>query len=246
MGRLIPSGAAAIGSRVFGGATGSRQVPRAAARMGRGLSMIAVDGEASRFAALRSFINPPESGLLYSGDLAATREASSGRAIEELVELYERCEGSALRRMRYVDIRRYLADGLNTKVDVATMAHGLEARAPLLDQEVVRFAMSLPDEYLIDDWGGKRVLRSLLARYVPRALFERPKRGFSLPLAPWFANELRPRVEGLSRSEVLQSTGWFDSRGIARLLDEHTASHRDHSQRIFSLLMLEEWLKQCM
>ena len=76
----------------------------------------------------------------------------------------------------------YLADCLMPKVDVATMAHALEARAPLLDHTFAEFALTLPQSYLMDRAGGKRVLRAVLARYVPRSLVERPKQGFTVPL----------------------------------------------------------------
>jgi asparagine synthase (glutamine-hydrolysing) len=145
--------------------------------------------------------------------------------------------------MRYADIRTYLADCLLPKVDVATMAHGLELRAPLLDHEVLEFALSLPDEYVLDGAADKRVLRAVLARYLPRALFERPKQGFSLPLRDWFRGGVRAAAEGLATSERLQATGWFRPGGIAALAREHVDGKRDHSQRLYSLLALDEWLK---
>jgi asparagine synthase (glutamine-hydrolysing) len=141
-------------------------------------------------------------------------------------------------------VATYLADCLLPKVDVATMAHGLEARAPLLDHRVVRFGLALPDHFLIARDGGKHILRSLLDRYVPRRFFDRPKQGFSLPLAPWFRGELRPRIAGLCTSGPLLDSGWFRADGLRRLLDEHDRGARDHSQRFFSLLMLETWMQE--
>jgi len=129
-------------------------------------------------------------------------------------------------------------------VDVATMAHGLEARAPLLDHEVMRFALSLPEPWLIDGGEGKKILRAVLARYLPATLFERPKRGFSVPLSSWFAGSMRDRVSSLPASEPLRETGWFDPVGIESLVREHLLGLRDHSQRLFSFLALEEWLVQ--
>jgi asparagine synthase (glutamine-hydrolysing) len=145
--------------------------------------------------------------------------------------------------MRYADIGTYLADGLMPKVDVASMANSLEVRAPLLDQEVLRFAMSLPDHYLTDGDTGKRVLREVLYRYLPKKLFDRPKQGFSIPLKRWFTEEARDIVTGLSRSAPLMDTGWFRPDGIDALVMEHSAGARDHSDRLYTLLFLDQWLR---
>jgi asparagine synthase (glutamine-hydrolysing) len=118
----------------------------------------------------------------------------------------------------------------------------LEARAPLLDHEVLKFGLSLPDQFLVDERGGKRILRDLLARHVPRGLFERRKQGFSVPLQLWFATTLRSRLAALAKSERLLDTGFLDPAGLQRLCDEHAAGTRDHSQRLFSLLQLDGWL----
>jgi asparagine synthase (glutamine-hydrolysing) len=158
--------------------------------------------------------------------------------------MFHTADGSPLRRMRAVDIATYLADDLLPKSDVATMAHGLEARAPLLDHRVVEFALSMPDEWITDARTGKKLLRALLARYLPLDLFDRPKQGFSLPLQRWFAGELRPQLLALAESPPLMDTGWSNARGIRSMIDEHVAGRRDHSQRLYSMLVLDEWLRQ--
>lgn len=188
-------------------------------------------------------MGPADATTLYAGDLAATRAERGAVEAQRLTDLYDQSAGSTLRKMRYVDIRSYLADCLMPKVDVATMAHGLEARAPLLDQEVLRFALSLPDEYVMENGHGKRILRTLLRRYVPPALFERQKQGFTPPLAPWFAGSYRTALHDLASSPVLLEQGWFSARGITSLVDEHARGARDNSQRLFQLLVLNEWLK---
>jgi asparagine synthase (glutamine-hydrolysing) len=244
IGRLVPSAAASVGSRALariaaGGGTSTRR----ARQLGRGLAVISHGEAAERFAALRTFVSEREAEGLYAGPLAEHRRAAGPSDAARLAALYRECDGTDLRRMRYVDIRTYLADCLMPKVDVATMAHGLEARAPLLDQELVRFALSLPDEWLVDRSGGKPILKKLLARYVPAHLFDRPKQGFTPPLAPWFAGAFRTSLDSMSRSEALRETGWFLPNGIADLIDEHARGHRDHSQRLFELLVLEAWLR---
>jgi len=244
--RLIPSRVASIGSGTMAFVGGGSSAPlRHAARIGRGMSLLALDDEAERYAALRLLTNRADAKRLFAGELAANRHGDGGHAQHELADLYERGEGSALRRMRYTDIGSYLADCLLPKVDVATMAHGLEARAPLLDHELVEFGLSLPDEYLIDERGGKRILVELLGRYVPPALFDRPKQGFDPPLSAWLRGPLRTRTMSLDKSEPLLSSGWFERNGLRELVREHLEGHRDHGERLFSLLVLEEWLNQC-
>ena len=242
--RSIPQGAfAAAGRALDGVAAGALTRWRGVGRVRRGLAALAIPEGGQRFAALRSVLSEAEARALYSPALLAQRGPGLGATGRRLAALYDECEGSDLRRMRYVDVETYLADCLLPKVDVATMASSLELRAPLLDQEVVRFALSLPDEYVLSGRTDKRLLRAVLGRYLPAELFDRPKQGFSLPLSEWFRGELRPLAEGLSRSERLGDTGWVRPEGIARLVREHVEARRDHSQRIFGLLALDEWLK---
>ncbi len=230
--------AGAVASRAFD--RDSRRVQRA----GRGLRVLAL-GEAQRFGALRTFINRDQMQMLYAGELRRTRAHGGFAADDWIAARYDEASGTALRRMRFADVSTYLADDLMPKVDVTTMAHGLEARAPLLDQEVLQFALSLRDEWLLDGNGGKGILKALLRRYVPTSLFQRPKQGFTVPLRRWFAGTGRSDVlDDLHRAEALLDTGWFHSRGIQQLVDEHKSGQRDHTQRLYDLVVLREWLRQ--
>lgn len=238
--RFVPRTAGVMGVDAAGRV---RHRSQRLARIHRGLTLV-MAGDAERFAALRSFIGPAEAATLYTGDLAEQRLDERRRSGDRLASIFGSSNGSHLHRMRVVDIETYLADCLLPKVDVATMAHGLEARAPLLDPDVLRFALSLPDEWLVNGDGGKRILKDVLFRYVPPQLFDRPKQGFSVPLDEWFRHELKARVEALAHSEPLGDLQLLKSEGITSLLAEHTAGHRNHSQRIYNLLVLEEWLRQ--
>jgi asparagine synthase (glutamine-hydrolysing) len=240
--KLMPERMVRLGASILRRSHKLRSNPRIA-RIARGLGVLE-RSPAARFAALRSFINDAEAEILYAGELLERRRAGENPAEELIAPHYQRARGSALRKMRYADLRTYLADDLMPKVDVATMAHGLEARAPLLDQEVLAFGLSLPDQFLFDDRGGKRILRDLLARFVPRSMFERPKQGFSMPLQHWFAGELLQRVQRVADSEALSATGLLKSDGIRRLISENAAGVRDHSQRLFAILQLDSWLSQ--
>ncbi len=215
-----------------------------ARRVKRALRILALD-EPERFAALRGFVNEEEVQTLYAGALRRERE-NAGHAVRAwLARLYRSGNGGALRRMRLVDMNTYIADCLMPKVDVATMAHGLEARAPLLDQEVVEFALGLPDQWMLDGNGGKPLLKALLERFVPADLFRRPKHGFSIPLQVWFACEPTSAWgDQLAESESLCDSGWLNPAGIRTMAREHRDGLRDHSQRLYNLLVLREWLNQ--
>lgn len=142
------------------------------------------------------------------------------------------------------DLVTYLPCDLMTKVDIATMAHGLEARSPLLDYRLIEFAASLPIE-LKYRWGqGKRLLRRAYADRLPRSVWQRAKMGFGVPLPEWFRNELY----GMTRDVLLSSTalgrGFFRQEAITRLIDDHQARLVDHGSRLWALLFFELWLQE--
>jgi asparagine synthase (glutamine-hydrolysing) len=215
-----------------------------ARRINRALRTAALN-EPERFAALRTFMGPEEAQTLYAGDLLNEREGGTSAPHQRLAQLYRDGGGTALRRMRLVDVHTYIADCLMPKVDVATMAHSLEARSPLLDQELLEFALGLPDRWLLDGRGGKPLLKALLGRFVPGDWFERRKHGFSVPLPVWFAKgPTSVWADRLAESESLRDCGWFKPAGIGELVREHRDGVRDHSQRLYNLIVLREWLNQ--
>jgi asparagine synthase (glutamine-hydrolysing) len=215
-----------------------------AKRVERAVSTLSLD-EPERFAALRMYVRDAEVQTLYAGDLLQARRDSGNAVRSWLAQWYRSGNGTALRRMRLVDTSTYLADCLLPKMDVATMAHGLEARSPLLDQEVLGFALGLPDQWLLDGNGGKPLLKALLARLVPPQLFERPKHGFSVPLEVWFASgPTSAWADQLADSESLRTCGWFNAVGIRDMAHEHRDGLRDHSQLLYHLVVLREWLNQ--
>jgi asparagine synthase (glutamine-hydrolysing) len=110
---------------------------------------------------------------------------------------------------------------------------------------VLEFALGLPQEWLLDGNGGKPLLKALLARFVPPELFQRPKHGFNVPLPVWFAHEATSGwADELADSESLRECGWLNPAGIREMAREHREGARDHSQRLFNLVVLSEWLKQ--
>jgi asparagine synthase (glutamine-hydrolysing) len=145
-------------------------------------------------------------------------------------------------QMLYVDTKTYMVADILTKVDRMSMATSLEVRIPILDHEFVEWATGLPVEWKIRGRKQKYILRRLAERVgVPREVLYRPKKGFALPLVHWMKHELKELIMTvLLDSETLQR-GYFDVRGVRQLLDEHFRGRRDHSGRIWRLLMFELW-----
>jgi len=152
---------------------------------------------------------------------------------------------SPARLSMWLDARTYLPDDLLTKVDRAAMAASLEVRAPLLSNDLVAFAASLPGNHLTDGIRGKLVLRRALARHVPPALFERPKQGFEPPLAAWLRGGLRDWAAALLEPERLTRSGLIGNVPlVAAMWREHAGGRRNHAYRLWAVLMLMAWAEK--
>jgi asparagine synthase (glutamine-hydrolysing) len=137
----------------------------------------------------------------------------------------------------------YLPDDILVKVDRAAMANSLETRAPLLDHRIIEFAYRLPLEYKLQRGVGKKVLREVLYRHVPRQLVDRPKMGFSIPLAAWLRNELRPWAENLL-NQIPDDSEHFNKPMIHQLWKEHLSGQRVHTEQLWSVLSLLGFMKR--
>jgi asparagine synthase (glutamine-hydrolysing) len=141
------------------------------------------------------------------------------------------------------DAAVYLPDDNLVKVDRAAMANSLETRAPLLDHRIVEFAQSLPLEYRLGGGTGKRILRDVLYRHVPRALVDRPKMGFSVPMAQWLRAELRPWAEDLLRA-IPPDSQLFQPHAVQRIWTDHVTGRRDRTEQLWPLLALAGWCRE--
>lgn len=149
-------------------------------------------------------------------------------------------------RMMALDGLTYLPDDILVKVDRAAMAVSLETRAPFLDRDVVDFAWSLPMHMKIRNGQGKWLLRRLLDRHVPRALVERPKMGFGIPLDAWLRGPLREWAESLLAEERLRREGYLDPVPIRAAWRAHLAGQASYGYRLWSVLMFQAWLEEQM
>lgn len=144
-------------------------------------------------------------------------------------------------RMQLIDLQTYLPGDILVKVDRASMAVGLEARAPLLDHRLIEFATQLPLEYKLRGQEGKWILRNVLARYLPRHLFERPKMGFGIPLAEWLRGPLRAWAEPLIHDTTTPLSEFLNVHQIQRCWKEHLSGQQEWHYPLWTVLMFQSW-----
>jgi asparagine synthase (glutamine-hydrolysing) len=151
----------------------------------------------------------------------------------------------ASQMMRF-DAETYLPEDVLAKVDRMSMAHSIESRVPLLDNNVVQFASTLPSTLKIKDGRRKHVLKEVAATLLPRDLVDRRKRGFGVPLGAWFRGDLRELFTDTLLSAAAMTRGYFQPGFVRRLVDEHVSGNRDHTLRLWQLVVFEKWHQQYM
>ena len=189
-----------------------------------------------------------ERAALYGPDFA---KATSGRpgvwqgAEETLSRHFDRF--SALphdSRMMRFDFETYLPEDVLTKVDRMSMAHSIETRVPLLDNLVIDFAASLPAGLKIKNGRRKHILKETLRPMLPPGILDRKKQGFGIPLGTWFRGGLTGLFSDVLDAPRTRQRGYFEPVFVSRLLKEHLAGERDHTLRLWQLLVFELWHRQ--
>jgi asparagine synthase (glutamine-hydrolysing) len=177
---------------------------------------------------------------LYGDELSRSLEGLDAGAV--ITREYHAAEASdPLDRMLCADYATRLPEHTLMLTDRMTMAHGLEARSPYLDHELVELVASFPAEMKVKGRRLKVLLRRLARGYLPEAAVRRPKQGFMLPVAQWFRGELHPLLRRALLDSHFVRTGLFRREAVERLLDEHLKQRADHHVRLWMLLNLEVW-----
>lgn len=229
--------------RAAAGAAGlvARLAPTRITRRAQRFLKAATASPARQYAGWMMQFDPPLLAELLTPDFAAVA-GSAGVGLAQ-----ERFESSDARTIveRAVDhdVRSYLPDDLLVKVDIATMAHGLEGRSPFLDHELMEFAARLPLRYKVRGRRQKFLIRQLAARRLPAPLLGLPKKGFGVPIDHWFAHDLADFGRDLLLGATARARGLFRRDVVERLFAEHASGARQWHLQLWNLVMLELWFR---
>jgi len=178
--------------------------------------------------------------MLYSIDFAAT--VNQGAPEEMISELYYQTDAdNVVDRSLGIDLSLYLPYDLLVKVDVASMAVGLEARSPMVDHEFVEFVARLPHRFKISGLTLKAIFKKALKGLLPKNILGRPKMGFGVPLDYWFRGELRDYIRDILLSQRHLERGYFRREAVEKLVENHVTGRVNAQYSIWNLLMLELW-----
>jgi asparagine synthase (glutamine-hydrolysing) len=172
----------------------------------------------------------PASVLNHFVDPRSPGDAQTGPSASEIVM-----------SQQYQDAKTYLPDDILTKVDRASMSEGLEVRVPFLDPAVLQYGWGLPHEFKMGKSGGKKLLKELLFKRLPRELVDRPKQGFAIPIGQWLRGPLRPWAEDLLDARRLKVEGVFNDRNVLSLWKSHLSGARNHTPELWGILMFQAW-----
>ena len=177
---------------------------------------------------------------LYSDQL--WKEAEGRNSTSAITEPFRHADADdLLDRMLYTDFVTRLPEHSLVLTDRMTMAHGLEARSPFLDHELIEFLAKVPANLKIQNSQPKYLMRKLASDYLPAPILQREKQGFMLPIAYWFRADLFPVVSQTLENSHFVKEGWFKKESVQRLLEEHRTNRYDHHVRLWMLLNLELW-----
>jgi asparagine synthase (glutamine-hydrolysing) len=193
-----------------------------------------------RYGRWMAYFDNEQKRALYTPEFAA--QTGSTDAFDRLREtLAASSARNAAEAAADADIQLYLPEDLLVKMDIASMAHSLEVRSPLLDQDVVEFAARLPRRLKLRGMTSKFLLRRAMANVLPKAVLRRKKMGFGVPIDRWLRREWRDLAYETLLSTRATERGYFVPAEVRRYLDEHTSGRAQHQYRIWNLLMIELW-----
>ena len=235
--QMVPSGLRNVVRHRLAGATGSKL----------------------RLKLRRTFLNlPPDIESIYFDNFAvfprwSQQELLRPETLEQMggINPYEGVKAalnqtdarSLLNRLLYADIKTYLHE-LLMKQDQMSMAASVESRVPFLDHKLVEFTSSLPERLKLRGWTTKYVLRQSMKDVLPAAILDRPKMGFPVPVGAWFRGRYRSLLDEYVLSSRATERDLFNAQFVRALVEQHQRGEADHSERLWSLVNLEMWLRR--
>jgi asparagine synthase (glutamine-hydrolysing) len=224
---LARSGLSFVGKQSFGN---TRKISRV------GSQLLAKPSLADRYSSILSLTQPHELSTLLNPNFQ-TRTAENA-----FINQFAAGNISSIDRMIRSDFNAYLPGDLLVKVDIATMAHSLELRSPMLDVNVVEWGVSLPRKYKIKGFETKHILRDVARTLVPANLIDRPKMGFGIPRAEWLRTGMKEIVIDTLTDATVTQRGWFNTIEVRKVIDIHM-NGEDKDNLLWPMLMLELWAR---
>ncbi len=182
--------------------------------------------------------------LLSDKSKGLLSEKESGKRKKKILRNFT--EGGDMNEVLLTDMQLVLVSDMLTKVDSMSMAHSLEVRVPFLSHNVVNFAFGLPEESKINGEMKKRIVQDAFRRILPEELYQRPKKGFEVPLLQWLQTDLRPMIENdLLADDFIHEQGIFSREQVRQLKNElFSKNPGDSHARIWGLLVFQHWMKK--
>jgi asparagine synthase (glutamine-hydrolysing) len=229
----VPPSAASAGARLLRAIPGGRRERRSSVFRAARFLEAAATPRSERYGRLMQVFSLAQRAELWTDEAKAEIGALTSPGF-----LLGPAPAPDIAGLQRLDVATYLPGDLLPKSDIASMAHSLELRSPLLDHRVLELGLSLPDHLKWRGREGKVALRRAFADVLPPVVAERGKSGFGVPLADWFRHELQPLARDLLLGD---ERGWFRRPAVEQLLDEHASGRADHGHRLWTLVMLELW-----
>ena len=189
------------------------------------------------------FFTPEERSSVFSDDV---REELKNDNIYDFIFHYfdEAQTDDRLNQQIYVDVKTYLVDDILVKVDRMSMATSLEARVPFLDHRVAELSFSIPGKLKLKGLQkSKYILKKAMEDLLPPEILKRGKQGFSIPIKNWLKKELKPLMLDTLNPQTISSQGFFNSKFINKLVDEHLKGVENHSHQLWALIVFQLWYK---
>ncbi len=206
-----------------------------------------------RYEKIKSFLkNPSKGGMLMSvarqmneNDVKALmkkpyKHLPTAFSSKELLDSHF----SPLHYMMAIDYQTYMLDDILQKVDRAAMSVSLEGREPFLDQRIIEWAAQLPEEYKYHNGNKKYILKQIVHKYIPKAMMERPKMGFAIPLAQWLSKDLKPLVDEFLNEKFIEKQGIFNNDAIQKIRTAFYNGRVERAEKVWFLLSFQMWYQK--